>query len=456
MKKSEFLNKVKRRLGWPMVKVELCDDQIIDNLEYARDKYIKWAVGNATDLIYFTIQLEGGKKFYDLPKGVIDIISYDEDAMGMNGGINTLFTVENYLFNQGYYDPIFQYPNSMLGFHMVLDFMENLDRYMPNRYSWRYHKKTNQLELNPTPKYGEQLVTVNRVDPFTNTVKSYLFDSPGYALLKANVIEGTTLPFVIREWDHVMKELVPGSELRLINDIEANNDYFVLSSPSVDKLEIFKNGALYTKWQWYDDNKKIIKWVNKEEVLLNDEILCKYKTYNIYPSNDSYSYVDAYQYKIDTYTVSSVDILNKSFILSEKTIKKEDVTIAYNGSTYTYGTGFLVDTDNQTILFGGKLLDGILVNTSVITISFPDESSNMEEYDESLYDNGWILDYVVALSKITLGIIRRKFASFSSIGNTGIALDGDFLVSEGQQDKENLEEVLRSEESYEGGYITMG
>jgi hypothetical protein len=55
-----------------------------------------------------------------------------------------------------------------------------------------------------------------------------------------------------------------------------------------------------------------------------------------------------------------------------------------------------------------------------------------------------------------LGETRRKFANFSSIGNTGISLDGDSLLSEGKEEKERLEEKLKEEENFEGSYITFG
>jgi hypothetical protein len=50
--------------------------------------------------------------------------------------------------------------------------------------------------------------------------------------------------------------------------------------------------------------------------------------------------------------------------------------------------------------------------------------------------------YALALCKITLGTIRRKFNSYASIGNTGISLDGSDLVSEGISERDRLEKQL--------------
>ncbi|MFW6046449.1 MAG: hypothetical protein ACOCP4_01515 [Candidatus Woesearchaeota archaeon] len=62
----------------------------------------------------------------------------------------------------------------------------------------------------------------------------------------------------------------------------------------------------------------------------------------------------------------------------------------------------------------------------------------------------------MACAKETLGMIRRKFENFSSIGNEGINLDGESLISEGKEEKEKLEERLRNEEPHMGMPIIIG
>jgi len=456
MKRSELTNKIKRRLGWPMVKVELCQDMINDNIDYARDKFIKWAVGNATDIIYFTLQLVAGQKFYDMPKGLIDVLEYDDDLGGSGGGgINTLFSVENYLYDSGIYDPL---KNSMgfLDYHMVLDFMEMRNRYIPDKFSWRYHSKTNQLELMPTPGYGDSM-SISKIDPVTNTVKEYLLDSPGYVLIKANVVEGTTLPNVIREWDKVLREITPVAEQRIINDLEVDNDYFALSKPAYKgELAVYLKGERYLNWQWRDEQNRVISWLYPDDISLGDEIILKYRTVDIYPSVDDNSYDEDFEYTTDNIVMSPINIATKSFMLSDKTILREGVIITVGGVEYTYNTGFMIDPDNQTIQFGSYTLNNVLTLNTSVKIVFAGMDTNVDEYDESLYDKGWILDYATALSKVSLGMIRRKFSSFNSIGNTGISLDGSELVSEGKEELTELNQALKDEETFEGSWITMG
>ena len=76
--------------------------------------------------------------------------------------------------------------------------------------------------------------------------------------------------------------------------------------------------------------------------------------------------------------------------------------------------------------------------------------------DNDFYVSDWIFDYATAEAKERLGRIRSKFANFQSIGNQGISMDGDALISEGKEEKEKLEETLRLEEAWEGYGIEIG
>jgi len=267
MTKKALAEKIKRRLGFPMVKVELDNSQIYDAIDYTRQKFIKWAVGQATQETYFTLMLSAGANIYDLPLGVVDVIGYGYS--GISSGINTLFTIENYLYNQGLYESLWNTHNqgySIVSYHIARDFLETVRKYTPDKYNYKYHPYTNQLEIHPAPPSGNSLV-----------LQEGTFDSPGFILLRTYMIEGSS----IEGWEA--------------------------------------------------------------------------------------------------------------------------------GDT-----------------------------------------------DESFYGLDWIYDYATAECKILLGMIRRKFQNFASLGNTGVALDGDTLVTEGKEEKDRLEETLRLEENWTGYEIMIG
>lgn len=280
LSKIDLAEKIKRRLGYPMVKVELDPTQINDAIDYAKDKYLKWAVGNAKVETFFTLLLSAGEKFYDLPIGVSEVVDvYDG---GSQYGINTLFTVENFLYSRGVYDPLIWtggYSYTLVSYHIARDFLKTVRRYTPSSYNYKYHPYTNQLEVNPSPPSGNSLSVYNESGGTTT------IDSPGWVMIRSYMIEGS-------------------------------------------------------------------------------------------------------HYAIET-------------------------------------------TD-------------------------PNPNWKRGDSDTNFYVSDWMFDYALAECKIMLGMIRRKFSGFTSIGNEGITLDGDTLVTEGKEEKERLEETLRLEEQYEGYGILQG
>lgn len=284
--KSDLAELIKRRLGEPEVKVELSTQKIFDAIDYAKQKWIKWGVGNSTVETYFTVLLLAGQNFYDLPLGVTDIVEYEDQ--GSDYGINTLFTIDNFLYNRGIFDPLIWTSGngySLISYHIARDFLKTVDRYTPSIYSYKYHKYTNQLEVQPAPPSGNSLLLKN-----SNGVNK-TYDSPGFILVRSYMIEGS---------------------------------HYAGMETSLSK-STWKRRGLY-------------------------------------------------------------------------------------------------NTDS----------------------------------DSNFYTSDWIFDYALAECKIMLGMIRRKFAQFTSIGNVGISLDGDTLVQEGKEEKEKLEETLRLEESHEGYGILFG
>lgn len=248
--KEEMVVRIRRRLGFPVVKVELDDAQIIDHIDFAVQKWKKWAVGAGTTEKYMTLPLSAGQTMYPLPDEVVEVVNYSTEQAG---SINTLFTIENYLYNLGLYDFITHTHGeySLLSYHIARNFLEDLRKYIPDAYNFRYHRYINTLEINPAPPSGGNM-----------TIEGTNWNSPGIILLRTYVLE--------------------------------------------------------------------------------------------------------------------------------------------------------------------------------------------TEVNKNLYDEDWIFDYSTALCKKSLGLIRRKFENFTSIGNIGLTMDGSSLIGEAESELERLEETLRTEEPFDG------
>jgi hypothetical protein len=196
MTKMQLVERVLRNFGAPMVKIELKTVHILDAIDYARDKFIKYASGAATHDTYFTIALEANKCIYDLPVGTTDVLSYDSG--GSASGINTLFTVDNYLYSRGMFSLLGSFTDdyTLVSYHLAMDFMETLKKYTPDSYNFKYHPYTNQLEIQPAPPSGSSLTYTPR---YVNELgvevagEETTIDSPGFILIRAAMLEGSTL-----------------------------------------------------------------------------------------------------------------------------------------------------------------------------------------------------------------------------------------------------------------------
>lgn len=193
MRKEELVEKIKRRLGSPMVKIELDDTQIFDNIDYTRTKYIKWAVGNATQEVYMTLLLRGGQTLYDLPANTTNVLGYTISTMG---SIHTLFTIENYLYQMGMFDQVMMRGGgndyTLISYHIARGFLETIKRYVVDAYNFKYHKYTNQLEISPPPPSSGVTSVLSAGEYVSNT--------PGYLLLRTYQIEGTDEDIYENEW----------------------------------------------------------------------------------------------------------------------------------------------------------------------------------------------------------------------------------------------------------------
>jgi len=125
-------------------------------------------------------------------------------------------------------------------------------------------------------------------------------------------------------------------------------------------------------------------------------------------------------------------------------------------SDYTY-----VDSPGF-VMIRGQMMMGSTLPTYVPSVSGtfdPDGKSHYPEADEnyleSIFSHPWIIEYATFYAMRTLGYIRRKFSSNTSLGNATISMDGSDLVSEATSRLKELEDEL--DLKYSTGYgISMG
>ncbi len=152
--KTELKTWIRRKLGEPMVKVELHDVQFDAIIDSAKSFHMKWALGGNAQETFITLSLENGKSVYELPQGITEIMKVFDSSTSL-GSANELFTLENYMLNAGLLDGISGRPFSLLGYHATLIFLKELRRYMPPKFNWRYIRGNNTLKLYPAPNISD-------------------------------------------------------------------------------------------------------------------------------------------------------------------------------------------------------------------------------------------------------------------------------------------------------------
>jgi hypothetical protein len=319
MTRNQLRQRIVRNLGGGMVKTELCTEHVDDAINYARDMWITWAVGDATIEVYFLLMLEAGKNVYDMPAGLVEVLGYRDQMGGMGGpggfdpefsaygagrwytgpeqGNTAFFALQSpEWIGLGYSNPSGNVSSlyTMVDSFLALSHMELINKMRPDKYNWRYHKFANKFEVIPTPICGNTLQIgvpssggcPEQFDDFTYV------DSPGFVMIRGQMMVGSTLP------------------------------------------------------------------------------------------------------------------------------------------TYTPSVSGTFDPD--------------------ATSYHPTADEN---YLESIYSHPWIIDFSTAYAKQTLGLIRRKFASNTSLGNAQINMDGNDLVQEARADLERLEAEL--DKKYSDGYTII-
>jgi len=186
---GDLRKRIKYRLGWPQTKLEVKTDQIDEQIRYSIKKFHKHALGLATKRQFLVFWLIPGQTLYTLPVEVNRLFDWQLDTSLT--GINTLFTLENYLWNYGFLNFLdFQSGQfTLLSYHLVLDYIETLRRYVSGKYRFQFNEWTRQLIVEPEPDTTELAM----IHVETKVDEEYLYDSDwveDYATAKTKLIIG--------------------------------------------------------------------------------------------------------------------------------------------------------------------------------------------------------------------------------------------------------------------------
>lgn len=148
---DQMVEWIKIQFGYPLIQVELTDEQILSCINDAVEVYTEFIT---YDELYYAAPLadyvEG--EGVTLPSNVLGVFSIEDEGVG--GSVNTLFSIPNQMWNAG------TFPLQKLGggsnggwiaYEMAMQSLK-MTRYMlGNGYHWNFNDRTKKLVLTPDP-----------------------------------------------------------------------------------------------------------------------------------------------------------------------------------------------------------------------------------------------------------------------------------------------------------------
>ena len=146
-----FKQYILRKIGAPLVRVEITDDQLDDAIDDAVEVYTKYV---SQEEEYYAAPLEDYVEDvgYLMPDNVMGIFSFDDNGGVRTDGINTLFTVENSLWNStGGSWPMPMAAGGWVDYHLAMSSIEQTKLMTGKGYQFEYNPRTKYMTLYPDP-----------------------------------------------------------------------------------------------------------------------------------------------------------------------------------------------------------------------------------------------------------------------------------------------------------------
>jgi hypothetical protein len=156
---------VLKKLGWPLIQIEITSDQIDIALNDAVEEFTEYVIQERQYLV-LALSAYSSVSGFTLPNNVQSIFALEECQAGPLGGINTLFSVKNQLYNEGLYPP-FMPGGGWITYELSLQYIEMVQRMTASKFYFEYDQRAKRMTLIPDPNFQ---------------------DNPGWIVVGCNVI----------------------------------------------------------------------------------------------------------------------------------------------------------------------------------------------------------------------------------------------------------------------------
>lgn len=149
---ADIMDWVLMQLGYPLVQVEITESQLRMCINDAVEEFTKYVIQEES---YLALDLEEYSSGFTLPTNVTGIFALEEDGIygSTQGGINTLFSVQNTMWNAGMFPiPRAGSSGAWIDWHMAKSYLELVKTMTADQLYYEYNPRIQQLTLIPDPE----------------------------------------------------------------------------------------------------------------------------------------------------------------------------------------------------------------------------------------------------------------------------------------------------------------
>lgn len=153
--REQIKNYILSKLGYPLITVEITDEQLDIVINEAVEEFTKYVTQEKKWLGY-DLSTYNETSGFILPSNVTSIFALEENNVlgGTQGGINTLFSVQNAMWSQGFFPTFIRGDDggAWVTYELAMQYIDLVKRMTGGGFQFEYYDRTKQLLLYPNPK----------------------------------------------------------------------------------------------------------------------------------------------------------------------------------------------------------------------------------------------------------------------------------------------------------------
>lgn len=151
--KDQIKTWVLRKLGYPLIKVEISEEQLDQCINDSVEEFTKYVV-QEVDYIAKDLTTYDATSGFSLPSNVLSVFALEESniASGSQSSVNTLFSVQNAMWNAGLFpDFASGAGGGWITYELAMEYVDMIKKWCGSGFHFEYNERNKKLTLYPDP-----------------------------------------------------------------------------------------------------------------------------------------------------------------------------------------------------------------------------------------------------------------------------------------------------------------